>query len=166
MMNPHGCWSYLKGCHNPGIFKNRDQQAPQIHLRDRLDEAAQLAKHLLRISGRSGAEVGFLELSVLASADPLHDQLGMVVVKLDHAPHFHDVVALEQRRSLLRLIPRLCLQLPGTVTQEQVQIPAARALGPELFSFTKAKNVTTPSRGSASMNQPFSAIAHLTFIVL
>jgi len=59
----------------------------------------------------------------------------MVVVKLERAPHFHDVVALEQGGRLLRLIPGLRLQLPGAVTQKQVQIPAARALLPQLFFF-------------------------------
>jgi len=61
-------------------------------VRHGINKPSQLSEHLLGITSRSGAEVGILELPLLAPADALHDQLGPVVIELHRAPHLHDIV--------------------------------------------------------------------------
>jgi hypothetical protein len=109
-----------------GIRHECQQQRLQVTVLHRGDKLAQRSPQLGDVLLRRRQEVGEIDLALFHLADLVDGELDAIVVAVDQAFDFDEVVLIERLDHVRDVVPHLGVELAGSVGKRELQIQLTR----------------------------------------
>ena len=95
----------------------------------------EFGKHLIGVVRRSWEVVRQIDLTLFAAADAMHCKLQVITVAVDLTAHIDNVIAIKSSDHVVKVVPPLRDNVPGSIRQGQQDELATSLFGAQLLRF-------------------------------